>query len=497
MTLFYRLALCALPVALPVSAEPVQLTARDGTIAIEGELLSHDGELFRIETEHGPVTLDGGGLICSGAGCPDPAELIARARIGGTSDMIHRLLLALLEVDADREGLEALRTFIDDDLVSWELRDPATDRLVADFEARVMEEERAARAVAAGDIDLLFGRKETGPPVRQDLIALDALVPVVAPDNPRAMVTLDQLTGLMRGDVSSWARLGGQDIPVALHTPETWEGEIRRLSGAARLRGATRHADLDALADTVAGDAGALGLVPYSAIGNAVPLVVSGACGLATPATRDTIRAEDYPITHPVFLSRVGAKQPKAVRDFIAFARSPEAQDLIRAAGFVDQAIGRIGFEQQGDRIANAVLAAGSDADDIAEVQAMIATLLNAERLTLTFRFRDGSSELDFPSVSNIQRLADAISRGDFDNHQIIFAGFSDGAGPKDGNLRLSERRARSVRRAVASRVSDAAVDFEVAAFGELMPMACDDTPWGGRVNRRVEIWVKPLEVTR
>ena len=495
--LFYRLAFCALLFALPVSAEPVQLTARDGTLAIEGELLSHDGELFRIETVHGPVTIDGGGLLCSGAGCPDPADLIAPARVGGTADTIHRLLPALLEVFADRGGMEALRTFIDDDTVSWELRDLSGDRLVAVFEAHVMGEEDAGRAVGSGDIDLAFGREETGDPVRQDVVALDALVPVVAPENPRAMVTLGQLTGLMRGEVSSWARLGGEDIPVALHAPESWGSEISRLSGASRLAGAIRHSDFDILADTVAGDPGALGLVPFSAMGNAVPLVVSGACGLATPATRDTIRAEDYPITHPVFLSRIGARQPKIVRDFIAFARGPEAQDVIRAAGFVDQAIGRIGFERQGDRIANAVLAAGNEPDDIAEVQGMIATLLNAERLTLTFRFRDGSSELDSQSVSNIQRLADAISRGDFDNHQIIFAGFSDGAGPKDGNLRLSERRARAVRRAVAARVSDAAVDFEVAAFGELMPMACDDTPWGGRVNRRVEIWVKPLEVTR
>ena len=497
MTLFYRLALCALLFALPVSAEPVQLTTRDGTPVIEGELLSHDGELFRIETVHGPVTIDGGGLLCSGAGCPDPSDLIAQARVGGTADTIHRLLPALLEVFADQGGMEALRTFIDDETVSWELRDLASDRLVAVFEARVMDEDNAGRAVRSGDIDLALGREEARDPVRQDVVALDALVPVVAPENPRAMVTLGQLTGLMRGEVSSWARLGGEDIPVALHAPETWGPEIRRLSGAARLLGATRHSDFDTLADTVAGDPGALGLAPYSAMGNAVPLVVSGACGLATPATRDTIRAEDYPITHPVFMSRIGAKQPKIVRDFIAFARGPEAQDVIRAAGFVDQAIGRIGFERQGDRIANAVLAAGTNPDDIAEVQGMIATLLNAERLTLTFRFRDGSSDLDSQSVSNIQRLADAISRGDFDNHQIIFAGFSDGAGPKDGNLRLSERRARAVRRAVAARVSDAAVDFEVAAFGELMPMACDDTPWGGRVNRRVEVWVKPLEVTR
>ncbi len=311
------------------------------------------------------------------------------------------------------------------------------------------------------------------------------------------MVTLGQLTALLSGEIQSWSRLGGDSVPISLHAPQSWDGEIRRLNGSTKLAEAILHEDLTELADNVADDVGALGLMPFSALGNAVPLVISGACGLATPATRDTIRAEDYPITHPIFLSRKGVDQPKIVRDFIVFARSPAAQDVIRAAGFVDQAIGRVGFERQGDRIANAVLAAGSDPAEIKDVQSMIATLLNAERLTLTFRFRDGSSELDLQSQSNIQRLADAISRGEFENQQIMFVGFSDGVGPKDGNIRLSDRRARAVRRAVAARVSGSNTDFDVAAFGELMPMACDDTPWGGRVNRRVEVWVKPLEITR
>lgn len=497
MLLPLRLAVCAFFGAMPAFAGPVVLSAPDGSLTIEGTLLSKEGELFRIETPDGPVTIDGGGLLCTGSGCPDPVEMIAHARVGGPPDMIHKLLPALIEVFADQNGLTALRNFIDDETISWELRLSDTDRLVAVFDAAVTGREFVTKELAEGTLDIGFGRREGRPPIRQDVVALDALVPAVAPENPRAMLTLAQLSGLLTGEIDTWARLGGENTAVSLHVPQGWGGEFRRLIGSRALSGATLHSDMATLADTVSADPAALGLLPYSAIGNSVPLVIGGACGLATPATRDTIRAEDYPITHPIFLQRVGASQPRIVRDFIAFSRSDAAQPVIRATGFVDQAIGRIGFERQGDRIANAVLAAGDDPEAIAEVQSMIATLLGAERLTLTFRFRDGSSDLDSQSVSNVQRLADAISHGSFDNHRIILAGFSDGVGPADGNRRLSERRARSVRRAVAARVSDAPVDFDVAAFGELMPMACDETPWGGRVNRRVEVWVAPLEVTR
>lgn len=483
--------------ALPVLAGPVRLSNGDGTVVVEGTLVSRNGEFFRLETELGAVTVDAGYMRCTGDGCPDPADMVARATVGGPSDMMHRLFPALIEVFADTRGFQAVRVFVDDTTVSWELREKASNRLVAVFDIGVIEGARVVTKLADASLTFGLAHDEAAPPIRQDVIALDALVPAVSLENPRAMVTLSQLRGLLSGEVPDWSRFWDTTAPVSVHLPEAWEDARRSLGLNALAPDATIHETLEDLADTVARDAGAVGLVPYSAMGNAVPLVVSGACGLATPATRDTIRAEDYPATQPLFLQRIGADHPKVVRDFLAFARSPAVQPVIRTAGFVDQAIGRISFERQGGRIANAVLLAGDEPEAIADVRDMIGALLNGERLTLTFRFRDGSSDLDPQSVSNIQRLADAITRGEFDGHQLLFVGFSDGNGDQAGNLRLSERRARSVRRAVSARVLDTTLDMEVLAFGELMPMACDDTPWGAKVNRRVEVWIKPLEIAR
>ncbi len=491
MILFRTLAFLAFLLPSGLAAGPVVLTTQDGSLTLEGDLLSFDGEFFRVQTTFGPLTMDGGNVRCSGAGCPDPDQLVARTRIAGPPDMIHRLMPALLEVFADQQGYSYLRRFNDDASVSWDLSDAETGRLMAVFEGSVTEHEETLVQLASNDVDIALGRIAADRHIRQDVIALDALVPIVAPENPRVMVTLDQLTGLFSGRLADWARLGGADVPVALHLPKDMDDLVARLFPKRQFAEATRHDDPQTLADAVAADPAALGLVPFSMIGNAVPLVVGGACGLATPATRDTIRSEDYPITQPMFLQRIGARQPKLVRDFIGFVRSNEAQPVIRAAGFVDQAIRRVGFERQGDRIANAVMSAGEDAEAMRTVRDMIGALMTGERLTLTFRFRDGSSELDPQSASNVLRLADAIGRGDFDGREIVFVGFSDGVGPEDGNLRLSQRRARSVRRAVAARVVGEPVDLTATAFGEAMPMACDDTPWGPQVNRRVEVWLK------
>ncbi|MGR3514656.1 MAG: OmpA family protein [Paracoccaceae bacterium] len=491
--LTFALGIC---LASPLFADPVRMTSDDGHVVVEGELLARDGELFRIMTEFGPVTIDGGTMSCSGAGCPDPADLVATARVAGPAELSHRLFPALLEGFADRRNLSLTRVFKDDQNVSWQLQTAETDRLVAVFDVSEAAQVRPD-ALLDEAVSIVFAYSEAPSGLRQDIVALDGIAPAVAPENPRAMLTLEQLQSLLSGETASWARLGGDTTPVSLHVSTHTNGVFKSLTVDTSRSDVVIHESDQHLADAVAGDPSALGLVPYASLGNAVPLVISGACGLATPATRDTIRAEDYPFTRPIFMIRHGADQPKLVREFMAFARSAQAQPLVRASGFIDQAIGQISFERQGNRIANAVLSAGRDPDAVTDVQNMIAVLLDASRLTLTFRFQDGSTDLDAQSVSNIQRLADAVSEGMFDGLEVLFVGFSDGAGEPDANLRLSERRARAVRRAVMARVTDGSAEFGIAAFGELMPMACDETPWGGRVNRRVEVWVKPLEISR
>lgn len=491
--MFHRIAitLITLLLPLPLLAGPVVLETHDGTITLEGELVSFNGELFRVETAYGTLTMDGGNVTCRGSGCPDPDDLVAKARIAGPADIVHRLITPLLQAFAEQEGYEFRRVFRSDTDTSWELL-LASGQLAAVIDGQVTTDQEALDLLANGDVDIAVGRTESRiEAIKEDVFALDALVPVVAPDNPRAMVTVDQLQGLLGDGITNWSRLAGPDLPVALHLPEGKSDLLRRLHPSRRFASAERHIDPDILSDAVSDDPAALGVVAFSSIGNTVPLVVSGACGLAIPATPDTIRSEDYPLTEPLFMHRIGVRQAKLIRNFIAYARSFEAQPVIRATGYVDQAIGRVGFERQGDRLANAVLGAGDVPSAMKAVQEMIGTLMRGERLTLTFRFRDGSSELDPQSRSNLRRLSEAVNRGDFDGSELIFVGFSDGVGPAGGNLRLSRERARSVRSAVAAMLDGAPVTLSSDGFGEALPMACDDTTWGKAVNRRVEVWVR------
>ena len=61
-------------------------------------------------------------------------------------------------------------------------------------------------------------------------IAMDAVIPVVHPDNPVQNLTIDQLQKIYSGVVTNWMDVGGENKPIAVvgrdtssGTYETWE----------------------------------------------------------------------------------------------------------------------------------------------------------------------------------------------------------------------------------------------------------------------------------
>ena len=93
-----------------------------------------------------------------------------------------------------------------------------------------------------------------------------------------------------------------------------------------------------------------------------------------------------------------------------------------------------------------------------------------------------------------MQQFARALERGVYDERSLKFVGFSDGAGAAPANKSIAMDRANAVLEAVrqaAETVSFDQLDISVDAYGEVLPMACDESAWGRQVNRRVEVWVR------
>lgn len=513
-----RLAILAGLVCAPMAAasENVRLSSPDGSIAVEGRLMGYDGEFYDIDTIYGPLTLDASRVICAGAACPDPSTYLSEVGLSGSASLGGLLMPALIERFAEREGYQAERVVEEDTAFSYVLTEPGAQRPAIRFRFALSNSDEGFADLLAGEADLALSTRQIRPdeiaraaeaglgelnrPGRNRVLALDALVAVTGLGNPLDAITIRDLARVFAGEVASWSELGGPDVPILLHLRDEASGieqgfrdRVMTRYGYDLAQGIIRHATDEALADAVADDPFSLGVTTLSEAGNAVVLGLSGPCGYTVLPGMQAIKTEDYPLTAPLFVYLPKKRLPKVARDFLSFVQSPAAAPVVRRAGFVDQKPDLIPLDVQGRRIANAVREAGRGVG-LNDLRAMMDRLFEAERLSVTFRFEDGSSDMDAQSLSNIELLAEAIGRGEFDGRTLIFAGFSDSRGDAGQNRRLSERRAEAVRDAVvaASSAADASrTVFEVAGFGEAMPMACDEVEWGQRINRRVEVWVR------
>lgn len=498
------------PLAAP--AQDVALRSFDGSVELEGDLISYDGAYYRLDTVYGPLTVSAEGVTCAGPGCPDLDSFVAEARIAGAATVAEGLLPALLDAFATAQGMMLV---VQDDRAGalvYALH-RADGGLAARFHVTPGRSDDGLLALLNGDTDLALSLRQPtdlerradraqapdDPPLdrRVRVIGLDALVPVVSPDNPIDTVSLPMLASLFSGEIDNWADLGGPDAPVALHLLAPGLGLAQSLSDRLRLPEddslpVTRHTSAAGLADAVARDPYAIGITAQSARGLARVLPLTGACGLVQMATTDAVKAEDYPLTAPVFVYLAPQRLPQLLRDFLAFTETAAAERAVAASGFVNQTLTRTPLALQGHRLANAIAAGGEDIG-LDDLQALVEAMRGTERLSATFRFAGGAADLDAQSRASAARLAAAIERGVFDGRRLVFAGFSDGEGSAEINERLALRRAEAVMASVQTLSGDAApgrVTMEVAAFGEAMPMACDDSEWGRQVNRRVEVWL-------
>ena len=519
MNILKRAAVIAalfLPFPICAMAQDVTLTSRDGKVELSGTLLGFDGEFYRLSTDYGELTVDGSGVSCAGPGCPNLRDFVAEVEMSGSATMGEVLMPALVDAYAQRNGYTVARENVDATRFVLSLTRNDTGKLAARFGFRVSNTDEGFADLLADEADIVMALREIRPeerklareagmgdltgPNRSRVLALDAVVPIVAPGNPLRRISPLTLAQVFSGQITNWTTLGGPDAPIDLHLPSGASGLSQAIEDQVMIPAklnlsseAIRHLLPEQIADEVGNDTLAIGLTSYAERRDTRVLTLGGTCGFSLDAARRTIKTEDYPLTAPMFLYFPARRLPLVAREFLAFTRGPGAQNVIRRAGFVDQAPEEIAIEQQGNRFANAIAVAGPEIP-LEEIQRMTSTLSPMARLTTSFRFETGSIRLDAQSRSNVQQLARALEQGKYDARQLLFVGFSDGEGAAKPNRDIALRRAEAVLRAVSAAAVTANPDrltLGVDAFGEAMPMACDDTSWGRQANRRVEVWVR------
>ena len=162
--------------------------------------------------------------------------------------------------------------------------------------------------------------------IRAELIGTDALLVVVNATNPLTQLSLAQLKAIYTGKVKSWKELGGADELVRpfIMAPESATRRVFQTLalGEEAYVGCEVVRPDSRLTEMVESQPGGIGVVSYSFLcsGGVVRVVrVDGQAAL--PDNRK------YPLLRPLYLLWRPGKP--AVEDFIAWLRSPQAQETI------------------------------------------------------------------------------------------------------------------------------------------------------------------------
>lgn len=517
---------------LPGTAEcaEVKLQLKGGGFEITGELKSFDGSQYVIDSKAlGTMSIDATRFDCSGEGCPkaptiSPAASIRRAapveNLGtttwmGGSGIGTTFMPELVKSYAKQQGLlVAQGTGTDTRDLEFTLSrgsghevgkliikrhgvPPGYEGLrsgtvdVVWTSARMTEQEE--QKLVAG------GMKPLRVPGSEHVFALDAMVLLVAKENPAVSISVDNIAKIFSGQVTDWSEVGLPPGKINVYAPVDgmgllihFENTILKPRGLKLTPNAIRTKTAVEWSDRVAADPAGIGMHFISYIRNAKALNIETSCGLITRPSVFTAKTEEFALARRLYLYSNGQPKTPLARELLAHALSPAVQEALRAAEFVDQEPELLPFRDQGARIAYALNASSEDFD-MNLMRQLISEVTPASRFSSTLRFEVNSSALDIKANQDVDRLAKLLQLPEFASKPVLLLGFADAVGSFEANLKLSQKRAQAVQKALltAAQGRIPATRLLIKGYGELAPVACNDSIESRTLNRRVEIWVR------
>ncbi|CAM5440089.1 substrate-binding domain-containing protein [Pseudomonas fragi] len=314
-------------------------------------------------------------------------------------------------------------------------------------------------------------------PGAEQVIAIDGLAIILHPHNPLNQLNTEQLAQIFSGQISRWEQLGGTGGAIHLYarddqsgTWETFKELVLNRNGQPLSSKAQRFESSEELSDAVSHDPQAIGFIglPYIREAKAVA-IVDGASQPMLPLT-SLIASEDYPLSRRLFLYLPPATNNPWAKALVAFTQSPQGQAIVGQNGFVAQSV-------QADNVMP-----GAHMPE--QYQALTR---EAQRLSVNFRFEEGSASLDNKARQDLLRVVDYLSAHGKLDKQVTLVGFGDAKDDPQRAQLLSRLRAMAVRREL---VKSGVVLREIQGYGAQMPVAANTEDEGRLKNRRVEVWV-------
>jgi len=311
----------------------------------------------------------------------------------------------------------------------------------------------------------------------EQVIAIDGLAIILHPQNPLSELNTEQLARIFSGETKTWEELGGRGGTIHLYarddqsgTYDTFKELVLSRRGKTLSSAAKRFESSEQLSDAVSLDPQGIGFIGLPYVRQAKAVAIADGQSQAMLPLNSLIATEDYPLSRRLFFYLPPNGKSPWADALVAFAQSSKGQAIVAANGFIAQTV------QAMTVTPNALMPEGYQA-----------LSRHAQRLTVNFRFEEGSATLDNKARQDLSRVLDYIQQHEKANRQVTLVGFGDAkSDPARADL-LSKLRAMAVRREL---VKSGVVFREIRGFGAEMPVAANSADEGRIKNRRVEVWV-------
>jgi phosphate transport system substrate-binding protein len=194
----------------------------------------------------------------------------------------------------------------------------------------------------------LQAAKAVGLNPQEFVVARDAIAVIVNPENPVQHLTLEQLSRIYKGEINNWSEVGGEDRPIVRLSRETNSGtHVYFLEAVIRLGNSKDKAifsrdtlllpSSEGVIAEVRDNPNAIG---YDGLGYVTPEVkVLAVSGLKTPndyviPSAETVNNNTYVISRDLYMYTQDVPTG-AIKDYLAWILSPEAQKIVTTLGFV------------------------------------------------------------------------------------------------------------------------------------------------------------------
>lgn len=334
----------------------------------------------------------------------------------------------------------------------------------------------ASRPIRQSEVQALAGAGDMLSAQAEQVIGLDGLALIVHPDNPVAALDLDQVAQVFAGNITNWQELGGPSGPIHLYARDgnsgTWETFRDLVLTPRELEldtGASRFASTSALSSAVSSDIRGIGFVGLSGIASAKAIALSSGNSRPMLPTPELVTTEDYPLSRRLFMYIRPDESNPLAKALVEFTQSRAGQEIVDRVGFVGQNIRTLKIQPQ---------------EEMPAAYRQLAE--EALRLSVNFRSRERSAQLDNKAAQDMERVVEYLSQHGKMEDKVVLVGLGD---PRRGGAEelLAKLRSNTVQRALASHnvtVKD------ILAIGNELPVATNSNDGGRSRNRRVELWV-------